>query len=84
MRFVTKAMPIQFIDGNELKSCRMGLTHHTWPILCCITPLVINSFGDEHTNTHIPTHEQKRFQVTRHVRPKAMHTWFKNPRAIVV
>ena len=32
IRCVTKAMPFQFIDGNILKSCRMGFTNHTRPI----------------------------------------------------
>ena len=31
-RCVTKTTLIIFIDGNKLKSCRMGLTNHTWPI----------------------------------------------------
>ena len=63
MLCVTKATPFQFIDGNILKSCRMGLTHHTWPILHHIMPLVINALGGGHTDTgtHILTHKQKRF-----------------------
>ena len=52
---VTEATPIQFIDGNKLKSCRMGLTNHTWPISHNITPLVINGFGGRHRDTHILT-----------------------------
>ena len=68
MRCVTKATPIQFIDGNKLKSCRMGLTNHTRPISHHITPLVINGLGGGHTDTHILTHKQKQFQETRHAR----------------
>ena len=43
------------------------LTNRTRPISHHITPLVINALGDRHT--HIPTHESKQFQETRHVRP---------------
>ena len=64
----TKATPMQFIDGNKLKSHRMGLTNHTWPTRHHITSLVINGLRavtkrDRHT--HILTCEQKRFQETR-------------------
>ena len=67
-RYVTKAMAIQFINSNKLKSCKMGLTNHTWPISHHITPLVINGLRGGHTDTdtHIPIREQKRFQETRH------------------
>ena len=55
---VTKATSIQFIDGNKLKSCRTGLTNHTWPISRCIMPLVINVLGgghatDRQTDTYV-------------------------------
>ena len=40
---VTKVMPIQFIDGNKLKSYRRGLTNYTGPMSHHITPLVINA-----------------------------------------
>ena len=53
MHCVTKATPIQFINDNKLKSCKMGLTNHTWPISHHITLLVINAFGvDTQTDTH--------------------------------
>ena len=44
-------MPIQFIDGNKLKSYRMGLNNH-------ITPLVINGLGGRDIVTHIATDVQ--------------------------
>ena len=40
---VIKATPIQFMDGNKLKSCRMGLTNHIWPISHYIMPLVTHT-----------------------------------------
>ena len=52
MLYVTKAMPIPFIDCNKLKSCRMGLTNHTQPISHHIMPLVINVLRGRHTHTH--------------------------------
>ena len=57
---VTKAMPIQFIDDNKLKSCRTGLTNHTWPISHHIRPLVINDLGGGQTDrqTHAHTNVQ--------------------------
>ena len=50
--------PIQFIDDNKLKSYRMGLTNHMWPMLHHIMPLVINGLGGGHTDmqTHTDTH----------------------------
>ena len=68
--YYTKTMPIQFINGNKLKSWRMSLINHKWPISHHIMPLVINGLGadtqadrqtDRHTHTHtyIPTYEQK-------------------------
>ena len=62
MRCVTSAMVLQFIDDNILKSFRMGLTNHTWPISHHIRLLVIIGLG---VGTHILMHEQKRFQETR-------------------
>ena len=59
MRCVTKPMPIQFIDSNKLKSCRMGLTNHTWPMLHHITPLFINAFEGRHTDVHTYRHVNK-------------------------
>ena len=50
------ATPIQFIDGNKLKSCKAGLTNHTWPISHHITALVINAFGGEHTDGQTDRH----------------------------
>ena len=41
-------------------------------------PLVINSFVDGHTDTHIPTRKPKQFQETGRMWPKAVHYWFKN------
>ena len=72
---VTKAMPIQFIDGNELKSCRMGLTNHTRPISHHITSLVINALkgGHTHTHTYIHTHTHT------HTHQRANKTNFKKP-----
>ena len=49
-RRVTKATPIQFIDSNKLKSCRIGLANHTRPISHNITPLVMNGLGSGHTD----------------------------------
>ena len=77
MRCVTKAMPIQFINGNKLKSCRMGLTNHTGPKSHYVMPLVINGLGDKHTDTHIPMRKQKQFQETRRMQPLAVRAWFK-------
>ena len=66
-----KVMPIQFIDSNNLKSFRMGLTNHTLPISHHIMPLVINTImGD--TQAHTPTHEQKILQETRHTPPPGL------------
>ena len=48
---VTKAMPIQFIDSNKLKSCKMGLTNHTQPISHHIMLLVIDGIRGGHTHT---------------------------------
>ena len=53
---VNKAMPFQFIDSNKVKSTRMGLTNHTWPISHHIVPLVINDLGGRHTDRHAHTH----------------------------
>ena len=65
---------LEFIDGDILKSCRMGLANYTQPKLHHINPLVINALGgghtDRQTDTHIPTSKQKQFQDTRHVLPK--------------
>ena len=37
--------------------------------------LIVNALGSGHTDTHIPTCEQKRFQETS---PATTRTWFKN------
>ena len=80
-RCVTKATLFQFIDGNILKSCRMGLTNLTKPILHHITPLVINALGGGHkTHTETHTHTDARTKVISKkpgARPKAAHAWFK-------
>ena len=60
---VTKAMPFQFIDGNKLKTYKMGLTNHTWPISHHITPLVINGFTGGHTHTDARTKTISRNQA---------------------
>ena len=57
MHGVTKVTPIQFIDGNKLKSYRTGLTNHTRPISHDIVPLVINGLGGRHTNRQTNTHK---------------------------
>ena len=68
-------MPFQFIDGNILKSCRMGLTNHTWPVSHYIMSLVINALGGGHTDTHTHINRQtKRFQETRCAQLKVVHT----------
>ena len=51
MHCVTKATPIQFINSNKLKSCRMGLSNHTQPISHHINPQIINALGRRHTHT---------------------------------
>ena len=51
MYCLAKATPIQFINGNKLKSCRMGLTNHTQPVSHHIMPLVINALEGGHTDT---------------------------------
>ena len=57
--YVSKAMPIKFID-NKLKSCKTSLTNHTVSSVSHhIKPLVINALGGGHTQTHILTCEQK-------------------------
>ena len=56
MHCVTKATPIQFINGNKLKSCRMGSTNYTQPMSHHITPLVINGPRGRHTGTQTHTH----------------------------
>ena len=56
MHWVTNATPFQFIDGNILKSCRMGLIHRTQAISHYITPLVINAVGGGHTDRQTKTH----------------------------
>ena len=74
MRCVTTAMPIQFINGNKLKSCRLGLTNHTQPISChwllthsgtdTQTDRQTDRQTDTHTHTHTHTlmHEQNDFK----------------------
>ena len=78
-RCVTKATPFQFIDGNILKSCRIGLTNHTLPISHHIMPLVINVLRSGHrhtqTQTHILTRNQKRFQETWGVRASGLKSY---------
>ena len=66
---VTKATLIQFINSNKLKSCRTGLTIHTWPISHHITTLDINGLGGRHTGTHTYTHTDKQTKTI---------FWFKN------
>ena len=79
MRIVTTAMAIQFIDGKchikKRKSHKTTLSDY----YACVSHdlLLMPSEVDTHTHAHIPTHEQKRFQETRHARPKATHAWFK-------
>ena len=62
---VTKATPIKFINGNKLKSCKTGLTNHTWPLShhWLLIPLGADAQAPRHT--HILTHEQKRFREDR-------------------
>ena len=70
--WVPKATPIQFINGNKLKSCRMGLTNHTQPISHHITPLVINALEGKHTNTDTDTDAQ-----TKTISRNQSCTWLK-------
>ena len=54
-------MPFHFIDSNILKSCRTGLTNHTWSTLHNIMPLVINGLQmdtqtDRQTDRQTYTH----------------------------
>ena len=65
----TKVTPIQFIDGNKLKSCRTGLTNHTWPIPRHIMPLVIKALRSGHTHTQM--HTQMRTHRCTHTRTHA-------------
>ena len=69
MRFVTKATPIDCMDGKchikKLKSSRTCLTGYS-------PSFYMNSFysleaesADTHTHTHTPTSAQKQFQETR-------------------
>ena len=61
MHCVTKAMPIHSIDGKKLKSCRTGLTNHTWSISNHIMPLVMNAIRRNiHKHTHTHTHTDTR------------------------
>ena len=56
-RCVTKAAPLQFIDGNILKSRITCLTNPPQPISHHITPLVINTLGSGHTDRHTHTYQ---------------------------
>jgi len=59
---------------NEKEKPKTCLTNHKGSISHPITPLVINSFGGRHTNTHTYSHcGQKQFQETRHVPAKGWH-----------
>ena len=61
---------------NKLKSCRMGLTNHTWPTLHHVTPLVIIGLGGGHT--HIHTHTDFRTKtISKNQVHAAAHAWFK-------
>ena len=60
VRCVTKAMPIYFINGKKLKSCRAGLTNHTGSTYVFHTIshhwLLIASRVDKNTYTHTYTY----------------------------
>ena len=60
--------------GKSRKTC---LINYTWPISCHWLLIPSGVDTNTHTDTHIPTCEQKPFQETRHVRPSAVHAWFK-------
>ena len=60
-------MPIQFINGNKLKSCKTGLTNHTRPISHLIMPLVINVLWGRHTDTQTHTDMQTKTISRNHV-----------------
>jgi len=72
----TKAMPTNFrichdfnCNINERETPKNCLTNHKGSISHHITPLVINSLGGRHTNTHTHIyshHRQKLFQETSH------------------
>ena len=78
-RSVTKATPIQFIDGRSyMKKRRCHKTALSGYYACFSRDLLIIPSG---TGTHTHIHQRsrtKRFQETRRVRPSATHTWFKN------
>ena len=87
MCFVTKAMPIHFIDSNcHTKQLRAGkkhktcLTNHTRSILHHIRPLVISGLWGGRTHTHRHTDAQtkaiSRNQACTALQPA--HAWFKN------
>ena len=78
MRCVIKATPIQFIDGNKLKSCRTGLTNHTWPLSHPIMPLVINAFGAD-TQTHIQRHTYRHTNQNNFKKPGICGLWLCTP-----
>ena len=78
MCYITKAIPIYYIDGKchkkqlkSRKSQKTCLTNHTRFISHHIMPLVINAFRGGHTDTHILTCEPKQFQR------RAPAAWFK-------
>ena len=52
MYYVTKTTPIQFIDGNKLKSCGTGLINHTQPVSChwLLMPLGAEIHMQTHTD----------------------------------
>ena len=78
---VTKATPIQFIDGKSCIKKRKGRKTALSGYYACLSrDLLLMALGaDRHTHTHMHQRSQtKRFQETRRVRPKAVRAWFKN------
>ena len=86
-------MPIQFIDGNKLKSCRTGLTNYIRIISCYWllmpwqthrhTSTQTDRQTDRQTHTHM-TCKQKWFHEIRHMWFAASCAWFKHEVGITI
>ena len=87
MHYVTKATPINFIDGKcHIKQLKAGksrktcLTNYTQPISHHMMPLVITALEGRHIHRHTHTYQRmnKNDFKEPHKWPSAVCTWFKN------
>ena len=73
MRSVTKAMPIQFIDGRSHIKKRRGCKTTLSGYYTCPSCDLLLMLSGAHTHIHQRSWT-KRFQETRHIRAAGLHT----------